>query len=277
MPAANPEEITEELESLGKTLEHISLEKVLSVCALILVCLIVIRIVMKLVNRLLERGKIEQSLHAFIRTGTKILLGCLAALIVADALGINVTSLIAVLSVAGLAVSLAVQSTLSNLAGGLQLLTTKPFKVGDYVDAGETSGTVQEIGMVHTKLLTPDNKLIYIPNSDVAAAKITNYSAQERRRVDLVFSASYDAAPGQVKAALVELIAAHPLALKDPEPFVCLSAYQDSCVEYTVRVWVENRDYWTVYFDLLEGAKQAFADRDIEMTYPHMNVHLLKQ
>jgi len=277
MPATNPEEITEELESLGKTLENISFERVVFILILILVCLVVIRIIMKFVNRLLERGKIERSLHAFIRTGTKILLGFLAALIVADAVGINVTSLIAVLSVAGLAVSLAVQSTLSNLAGGIQILTTKPFKVGDYVDAGGTGGTVQEIGMVHTKLLTPDNKLIYIPNSDVAAAKITNYSTEERRRVDLVFGASYDAEPEHVKRTLAALVAAHPLALKDPEPFVRLSAYKDSCIEYTLRVWVENGDYWTVYFDLLEGAWKAFADQNIEMTYPHMNVHIMKQ
>lgn len=269
--------VADQFADLGKALGGITLTKVLSVIVLVIACLIVIRIIMSVVNRVLERGRIEKSLHTFIRTGTKILLYFLAVLIVADSIGINVSSLVAVLSVTGLAVSLAVQSTLSNLAGGIQILTTQPFKVGDYADVGGTGGTVREIGLVHTKLMTPDNKLIYIPNSDVAAAKITNFSAEERRRVDLVFSVSYDAAPSAVIETLKALVESHPKVLRDPAPFIRLSEYGDNQISYTVRAWAENADYWDVYFDLMGSAKAALDAKGIEMSYPHMNVHIVEK
>lgn len=269
--------ISEQFTDLGKLLGNLRLGKILSILILVIACLIAIRIIMGVLNKVLEHGKIEKTLHTFIRTGTKVLLYFLAVLIVADFVGINVSSLIAVLSVAGLAVSLAVQSTLSNLAGGIQILTTQPFKVGDYADVGGTAGTVREIGLVHTKLLTVDNKLIYIPNSDVAAAKITNFSTEERRRVDMAFSVSYDAAPSLVIDTLTALVESHPKVLRDPAPFIRLSEYGDSQITYTVRAWAANADYWDVYFDVLGGAKAALDAKGIEMSYPHMNVHIVEK
>ena len=264
------------LSELFRNFTGLSLSKVISIVILAVCCLLIIKVIQRCLNRILAKDKIEKSLHSFLRNSVNILLWFLFVLIMASAVGIDVTSLVAVLSVAGLAVSLAVQGSLSNLAGGIQVLTAKPFKVGDYIETNSVSGTVKEIGMAHTKLVTVDNKLIYIPNSEIAGAKIINYNPEELRRVDLVFSASYDDPTERVIDSIRSVIEAHPKALRDPEPFVRLSAFKDSCIDYTVRVWCETGDYWNLYYDLLEQVRTAF-DRDgITMTYPHMNVHLLK-
>lgn len=262
------------LSELFRNFTGLTLSRVISIAILAVCCVLVIKLVQRFLNRLLTRGKVEKSLHSFLRNSVNILLWFLFVLIMASAIGIDVTSLVAVLSVAGLAVSLAVQGSLSNLAGGIQVLTAKPFKVGDYIETNSVSGTVKEIGMAHTKLVTVDNKLIYIPNSEIAGAKIINYNPEERRRVDLVFSASYDDATEKVIAAIREVIDAHPMALKDPEPFVRLSAFKDSCIDYTVRIWCETGDYWTLYYDLLEQVRTSFDRHGVTMTYPHMNVHI---
>ena len=252
-------------------------ERLIFVAILIGCGLIFIKIIQRLINRVLSRGRIEPSLHSFIRTTANVLLYFLFVLIVASSPNIDVTSLVAVLSVAGLAVSLAVQGSLSNLAGGIQVLAAKPFKVGDFIETNSVSGTVREIGMSHTKLQTVDNKVIYVPNSEIAAAKIINYSAEARRRVDLTVSASYDDKTEDVIRAIRGVIDAHPKALREPEPFVRLSAYGDSCIEYTVRVWCETADYWDLYFDLLEQLRGAFDRSGITMTYPHLNVHMVEK
>ena len=198
-------------------------------------------------------------------------------MIVAEHMGVSMTSLLAVLSVAGLAVSLAVQGVLSNLAGGFTLLSAKPFSIGEFVEAGGVSGTVQEIGLVHTKLLTPDRKMIFVPNSDIASAKIINYSDEEFRRVDLVFSASYDAPVSKVENVLLDLVTSHEKTLNEPAaPFARVSKYGSSAIEYTVRVWCANKDYWDVYFDITKGVKEAFDANGIEMTYDHVYVHIAK-
>lgn len=250
--------------------------RLISLALLIVCCLAVIKVIQHFLNRILERGKIEKSLHTFLRTSVNILLWFLFALIVASALNIDVTSLVAVLSVVGLAISLAVQGSLSNLAGGIQVLLSKPFKVGDYIETNSVSGTVAEISMSHTKLVTVDNKIIFVPNSEISAAKIVNYNAQENRRVDLTFNTSYDDTTEAVIGAIRGVIDAHPMALSDPEPFVRLSAFRDSSVEYTVRVWCRTEDYWSLYFDLLEQVRAAFDRAGIDLTYPHFNLHVLE-
>lgn len=262
---------------LGDVLNNLTgmnLSRFLSIVILAVICVVVVKCFLRLVDRILEKGHIEKSLHSFIRTTARILAWGLAILIIASSFGVDVTSLIAVLSVAGLAISLAVQDSLSNLASGIQLLASQPFKVGDYIEASGVSGTVAEINMVHTKLKTIDNKLIYVPNSEMADAKITNYNAQERRRVDLVIGASYDAPTRKVIDTIRGVIDAHPKALQDPEPFVRMTALEASWVNYTLRVWCETADYWDLYYDLLEQVRDAFEQADIELTYPHLNVHM---
>lgn len=249
--------------------------KVVIVAVLLLcVCLIVKRILLRVLDRGLDRGHIEKSFHAFIRSAMNIVLWFVTVAIVAQSLGINATSLIALVSIAGLAISLSVQDSLSNLAGGLTILSTKPFMVGDYVEIGDAAGTVVEIGMVHTKLNTTDNCRLVLPNSTVVSTQVRNYSAEPSRRVDLVVGASYDAPAERVKETLLEVVHAHKKILQDPEPFVRMSKHGDSAVEYTVRVWCETADYWEVYYDLLEQIKTAFDAQGIGIPYPQVEVHL---
>ena len=255
----------------------ITLTAVFPALILLVICLLVIKILLKLLDRVFEKSGLEKSLCKFVRTAAKYLLLFLTLLLVAATLGINVTSLIAVFSVLGLAVSLAVQGALSNLAGGIMLLVSKPFKLGDYVEAGGVEGTINDIGLGHTKLLTVDNKIICVPNGDISASKITNYTYEEKRRVDLTFTASYDAPIDTVYKALREAVDSIDVFLKDPEPFIKVLSYQNSSIEYVVRAWTATGDYWTGYFELIEKAMSVFNKHGIEMTYDHINVHMVEK
>jgi len=262
---------------LGSFTLNISLGMIIKVLFTIVVCMIAVKVIGSMVARILSRSHMEKTLSGFINSMLRILLYFIAILIVLSTLGVDVTSLIALLSVAGLAVSLALQNTLANLAGGIQLLLTKPFAAGDYVDAGANSGTVNQIGLAYTILTTPDNKVVHIPNSDIASGRIVNYSAKETRRVDIKVTASYDAPIDTVKATISGLIDADERILKDPAPFVRVSNYGTSSIEYTIRVWCEGKNYWDVYFDLLDNMKPAFDNAGVEMTYDHLNVHVLNK
>ena len=185
--------------------------------------------------------------------------------------------MIALFSVAGLAVSLALQNTLSNLAGGVMLLVTKPFEVGDFVETNGVSGTVEAIGLAYSKLATVDNKEIFIPNSEISSAKIINYTRLGTRRVDLTFSASYDAPTQTVKKAINEVLAQFPQIMQEPAPVIFLSNYGASSIEYVVRVWTAGADYWDVYFGVMEGVRESFRRNGVEMTYDHLNVHVVEK
>ncbi|MGN0986143.1 MAG: mechanosensitive ion channel family protein [Candidatus Enterenecus sp.] len=265
-------------ELLKTSIAGFAVEKLLVAIVTAVVCLVVIKVLLKLADRLLSRmTHVDATVKGLIRAAVKVLLLFIGVIVVMGCLGIPVTSLVAVLSVVGLALSLAVQNFLSNVAGGLQMLVSKPFKVGDYVEAGGCSGTVREMGLFYTKLDTVDNKLVQIPNSAIAGANIVNYSAEPRRRVDITVSASYDAPTDKVREILTRLVGEHPLTLPTPEPMIRVSAYGDSAIEYTVRAWCATEDYWTVYFDLMDGIKPAFDKAGIEMTYPHVNVHMMEK
>lgn len=256
------------------TLKGLSLSAVLKIAVLIIVLLVLVKLLQKLFDRFLSRSRIDRSLYGFLRAGVKILLYFIAAIIVAGSLNIDVTSLIAVLSVAGLALSLALQGALSNLASGIVILTTKPLHAGDYVEIDGQEGYVEEIGMTYTKLASFDRKIIFIPNSTVTSGSIINYTVEGKRRVDITVTASYDAAVDGVKAALRSAVEQVPNFLPEPAVFVRVSAYEESAIAYTVRAWCESKDYWDCYYDLLEEIKRAFDQNGIHMTYPHLNVHV---
>lgn len=256
---------------------NISVTMVVKVLFTILLCLIAIKVISGVIGRVLEKSHLERTLSDFIRSILKVIIYFVAVLIVLSTLGVDVTSLVALLSVAGLAVSLALQNTLSNLAGGIQLLVTKPFAAGNYVEAGANSGTVYQVGLAYTTLVTPDNKVIYVPNSDIAAARIINYNGKEERRVDIKVTASYDSPIQTVKDTINKLIAADSRILGDPAPFVRVSNYGSSSIEYTIRVWCAAGDYWGIYFDLMDNMKPAFDAAGVEMTYDHLNVHVVKE
>ncbi len=254
----------------------LTLTTILPKLLLLVVCLVVMKILLKITDKLLSRSKLDKSLHSIIRSVCKIVLLFLVIMIVASSLGINVSSLLAVLSIAGVAVSLSIQDILSNFFSGVVLLGSRPFKVGDYVTAGGQTGTVVETGITHTKLHTLDNQVILVPNSMVASNVITNVTAEATRRVDLTFSASYESDPARVLKALSEA-ADIPQALSDPAPFAALLSYKESSVEYVLRVWVNTADYWDAYFAILSRANDAFVANGVSMTYPHMNVHVVKE
>lgn len=256
---------------------NISVGLIIKVIFAIILCVIAARIILGIVNRLLNKSRLEQTLSRFIGSMLKVVVYFVAVLIVLSTLGVDVTSLVALLSVAGLAVSLALQNTLSNLAGGIQLLLTKPFEAGNYVEAGANSGTVQEVGLAYTTLVTPDNKVVYVPNSDIAGARIINYNGKDTRRVDLKVTASYESPIQTVKDTIGGLLSADSRVLSDPAPFVRVSNYGSSSIEYTIRVWCKAADYWDVYFDLQDGMKPAFDAAGVEMTYDHINVHVVEK
>ena len=261
---------------LNGSVAGLTLEKVLRALIVALVCLVVIKIVLRLVDGALNRAaQLDAMVRRLLRNAIKAVLLCVMVLVVLGCLDIPVTSLVALLSVAGLALSLALQNFLSNVAGGLQILASKPFTLGDYVDAGGCSGTVTEIGLFYTKLNTTDNKRIQIPNSAIVDSNITNYSVEEKRQVEWKVTASYDADTEHVKAVLACLVAEHPLAHKENPPMVRVCGYHESAIEYVVRTWCNNSDYWTVYFDVMDQLKATFDKEGIEMTYPHLNVHML--
>lgn len=273
------ENVQEVLSNVAGTLnlKTLSWDAALRVAVLVLVGMAVIRVLMKLVDRLLERSKSLASLHVYIRSMVRVGLWFLLVLMAAGSLGIDVTSIIALLSVAGLAVSLALQNTLSNLAGGIMLLVTKPFQVGDYVEADGVGGTIAAVDLSYTTFVTVDNKEIFVPNSQLSAAKIVNYSALGRRRVELTVNASYDAPTQTVKEAIQEVLDAIPQIQPDPAPAIWLSAYQSSSIQYVVRVWTAAGDYWDVYYAIQEGLRGSFTRHGIEMTYDHLNVHILER
>lgn len=256
---------------------NISLGLIIKVLFTMLLCLCAVRVVSGLISRVLNKSRLERTLSNFITSILRVLLYFVAVLIVLSTLGVDVTSLVALLSVAGLAVSLALQNTLSNLAGGIQLLLTKPFTAGNYVEAGANSGTVREVGLAYTTLVTPDNKVVYVPNSDIAAARIINYNGKDTRRVEVKVTASYDAPIQTVKDTIGKLIAADSRIMNDPAPFVRVSDYGSSSIEYTIRIWCKASDYWDVYFDLMDNLKPAFDGAGVEMTYDHLNVHVVEQ
>ena len=249
--------------------------RVLYAVVLAVVGILISRLTIKVVNKTLSKTKLEKAAHSLIRTVIKVVMYVLVALIVASALHIDVSGVVALASVATLAVSLALQNMLSNVIGGFTLLSTHPFGDGDFVEIAGQSGTIKEVGIAYTQLTTPDNKLVYIPNSAVVEAEIVNYSDTGTRRVDIPITASYNADVKVVEEALREAAKVEGV-LPDPATFVSVTGYGDSAISYVIRIWTKTADYWTVHYAILHRIKEIFDARGIEMTYPHLNVHLDK-
>ena len=234
-----------------------------------------VRILMKLIRVTLEKSKLEKAAHSLITSLAAATMYVLLGLTVLSTMGIDVTSIVALASVLTLALSLALQNMVSNIIGGFTILYTRPFHSGDYVEIAGQGGTVREINMTYTMLATADNRLISIPNSAVVSAQIVNYSAAETRRVEILVSASYDAPTQKVIDALA-LAGTVDNVLLDPAPKAVVTAYGDSAINYSLRLWTKNEDYWDVYFTVNQRVKTIFDEQGIEMTYPHLNVHLNK-
>ena len=261
------------IEFMESILKHDLFHKFCTALIILVVGVLAIRVLGNVLKKALEKSRLEKAAHTLITSLAKTALYILLGLIVASTLGIDVTSIVALASVLTLALSLALQNMVSNIIGGFTILYTQPFHSGDYVEIAGQGGTVHEINMSYTKLATPDNKMISIPNSAVVAAQIVNYSAQETRRVDVSVSASYTVPTQKVLDALA-LAGTMDNVLLTPAPQAVISGYGESAINYSLRVWVKNADYWDVYFALNKRVKDIFDEQDVTMTYPHLNVHL---
>lgn len=267
----------EELTKLLQTsLGGYSLSHILPALLTLLVCLVAARLLLKLAKRLLHRvQRLNDRLRQIILTALKVVLYLLTGIITAEALGLNTSSLTALVSVLTLGVTLAAEDILGNVAGGLVILSSHPFNIDDEIEVAGTTGTVREITLNHTKLETADGHFIMQPNKELSSSRIVNYTALGRRRVVQRITASYDAPTDTVKAACLEAVAATPGTLEEPAPAVYLADYGSSAIEYSVRCWTKAEDYWTAYFALNENLRTAFAAHGVEMTYDHLNVHVV--
>lgn len=258
-----------------RSLGSFALSKVFPAVLLAVLGILAIQLLMKLIGKALEKTKLAKVATRLVLSVLQVALYLLLGLIVASKLGIDVTGIVALASVLTLAISLSVQAALSNVIGGFTLLYTKPFTSGDFVEIAGKSGTVLEVGLTYTKLATPDNKIVSLPNSAVTAGEIINFTVTGTRRVDITVSASYTTPVEQVLASLCEA-AQVPGVLADPAVFAGVDKYGESAIVYVVRSWCKSEDYWTVYFDTNQNIRTVFEKNGIAMTYPHLNVHLDK-
>ena len=257
-------------------LKNLTLASVLPAAIVLVVGMLAIRIIMKLVDKSMSKTRLEKAAVSLIRSLLRVVLWVLLGLMVASKLGIDVTGVVALASVASLALSLSLQDALSNVIGGFMLLSNHPFHSGDYVEIAGQGGTVQTIDITYTKLTTGDNKTISIPNSTVVSSQIVNYSTSGTRRVEINVSASYDAPIPTVKAALLDAARLDTVLDTPAAPFAAVVSYGDSAINYILRVWVPASEYWNTFYTINERIKEEFDKAGIEMTYPHLNVHLDK-
>jgi small conductance mechanosensitive channel len=236
--------------------------------------IIIIKYLKDILTVIISKTKMDNTLKPFIVSIIGVVLKIILAMVVISIVGIDTSSLIALLASAGFAIGLAFQGSLSNFAGGILLLTVRPFKIGDYVEVNGLAGTVEAIQILYTSLVTPDNKVVFIPNGALANSNMTNYSAKELRRVDLKFSVDYNSDAELVLETLEKVSTKHPLVKKDPLPLIRMFEHGDSSLIYVVRVWTDTANYWPVYYDITEKVKEQFDKKGISIPYPQMDINI---
>jgi len=242
--------------------------------AIIIIGKLVAKLISKTTTKVLAHKKVDPTVSSFVASlvyGLVVMVAFIAAI---SHLGFNTSSLVAIVGAAGLAIGLALQGSLSNFASGILLISFKPFKSGDFVEVAGTGGVVEEVHIFSTKLKTPDNKTVIIPNGSITSGTITNYSTKPTRRVDLLIGVGYTADLKQTKEILTRVVTQHALVLKEPEVTIAVSELADSSVNFVVRPWVKTEDYWSVYFDLLETIKIELDQAGIEIPFPQLSVHV---
>ena len=244
------------------------------------VIFIVGRFLIKLINRLvasiLQRRHIEISVQTFLSSLVNIILTILLIITVIGALGVNTTSFAALIASAGVAIGMALSGNLQNFAGGLIILLFKPYRVGDFIDVCGVQGTVSAVQIFHTILLTPDNKAVYLPNGSTSSSTITNYSRENKRRIEWTFGIDYGEDVNRARTAILSVITADARILNEPTPFVAVGGLSDSSVDIIVRVWVPTEEYWNVYFDMHQRVYETFNEQKINFPYPQQTVHLVQ-
>lgn len=238
------------------------------------------RMVARGLRRIMEKAllgrSVDKAVVSFVGSIVYAIIMIATVLMALSQVGVQTTSFIAILGAAGLAVGLALQGSLANFASGILIILFRPFKSGDFIDAGGVTGTVDKIEIFQTIMKTPDNKLVIVPNAQITGGAITNYSAEPIRRVDLVIGISYDSDLRKAKQLLEEMLKNDARILAEPAPVVKVSALADSSVNFNVRPWVNSADYWNVYWDTLEKVKLTFDEQGIGIPFPQMDVHIKK-
>ena len=232
-----------------------------------------IKLINKIIKRILARRDIEMSVKTFVGSLVNVVLTILLIISVVGALGVQTVSFAALLASAGVAVGMALSGNLSNFAGGLIILLFKPFKVGDYIEGQGTGGTVKEIQIFHTILVTIDNRTVYIPNGALSSGAVVNFSRQDTRRIEWTFSIDYGENYDKVKQVIESILARETRILPDPVPFIALNTLADSSVNVIVRVWVKSENYWNVYYDINQAVYTTFNEQGIDFPFPQLTIH----
>lgn len=236
-----------------------------------------VKVMLKILDRFLDKGKVDLSLHSFIKSIAEVIFKIMVILTAAAMLEIPMGSFIVVLSTAGLAIGLAVKDSLSNLAGGFLILTFRPFNVGDYIEAKGKVGTVREIKILYTHIITPDNKRIVIPNGDLANTEITNCTVEAERRVDLIFGIGYEEDIDHARRVLRDILDNHKTVLKEPAPVIKVESLGDNAVNIIVKAWTKTENCLDTHYDLQELIKKRFDKEEIEMPFPQKYIHLYNE
>ena len=264
--------------ALLNTLMHWAMNTGLRIIAGLLLLFITFRLINRIARRIErkahERGQDKTMVTTLSYIG-RLVMKCVVAVCLVSFVGIDTSGLTALITSIGVCFGLAVNGALSNFAGGVMLLITRPFRIDDYIEAQGYAGTVEEIHITNTRIRTPDNKVVYVPNGALSTGSVVNYSEKPTRRVDFTFSISYDADFERARALIRSVCEAHELVHKDPAPMIRMSEHAASSINITTRVWVASGDYWTVRFDILEAVKRAFDENGITIPFNQLDVHVI--
>ena len=269
----NLDAIGEKLIDLGTTLGS----KIISALLILIIGLWIIKKLKKLLSKFLKKRNVELSLASFTQSVVSITFNFLLVLMIVGTLGVETSSIIALFASIGVGIGMALSGTLQNFAGGIMILLFKPFKVGDYIEAQGQSGTVKEIQIFNTILITPDNKIIIIPNGSLSTGITQNYSTEPLRRVDWEFGIAHGDSYDKAKEVIERLITTDNRILKNPVHFIAINALEESSVKIVVRAWVNSADYWDLFFDMNEKVYKTFAQENIQIPFPQLDVHLVNK
>lgn len=272
--------VTDEMEQASSILSTIftpfvnALPSLVFALIFLLIGFFLIRQIMRIIRRAIERSNIDRIMASFLRSIIQIVLYIILFVIVLSLLDVPMDSIVAVIASAGVAVALALKDSLSNLAGGFIILFSKPLNAGDTIEVDGTIGKVEAINILYTRMVTPDNSTVYIPNGIVSSNKIINYTSKDMRRIDLMFGISYEDDIDKARRVILKTVEIIPIALQDPVPEVFVSGHDSSAVTLRLQVWVKSENYWSLYYRLMEDVKKAFDREGISIPFPQMDVHI---
>lgn len=274
------ENLNFDYDALTAKLQTIGVEfgiKIISALAIFIIGRIIVRIMLSGLRKVMDRIGMDKTLQTFLANIVSVLLTLVVVLAALNQLGVEMTSLIAVLGAAGLAVGLALQGSLANFAAGVLIIFFRPYRAGDYIDAGGSAGTVEAVTIFNTILTTPDNRKVVIPNSNVTSGPITNFSAHDTRRIDLIIGVGYDDDLKVAQKAINDVISAESRVLAEPAPVVAVESLGDSSVNFVVRPWVSTSEYWPTRWALIQGIKEKLDEVGVSIPYPQRDVHIHQQ